>query len=226
MFKRSFIWILIFIPIFFTVNPVECAESEKKNIHQMAILGIGVRAALSGIESSYYLDDINLEFDETMQFGLNLIYYFNQYYGIEISTDYLTTDVELKFDNKSGPLGELKQIPILMTARFQFPINKTQTFIYIGGGGGYFLNDLDQVISSGTHEFAGLNAVTEIDDSYGFHLNAGVDYFITNSWALNLDFKCIFNKADIISTFPDGETREEQIALNTSVFALGIKFCF
>ena len=88
---------------------------------------------------------------------------------------------------------------------------------------GYFFNDFDQ--NDPVIEFIyGAGADVDVDDSFGFHVGGGVEVFVTENVALNLDLKYIWTKveADVnIAGFKD-----EDIDMDSFVVGLGIKFYF
>ena len=82
--------------------------------------------------------------------------------------------------------GDMTQIPIMLTARVHLPLNDSMT-PYLGGGVGYYSNDFDLAIIL-------TDFITfEPESSFGYHVNGGVEFFVSERVAFQLDFKYVWN---------------------------------
>jgi outer membrane protein len=165
---------------------------------------------------------VDTEPDDAVMFDGNFSYFFTNYFSVELSGGYVETDVDLTGGGSSGTAGELQQIPILLTGRFNIPI-QNKLVPYLGGGVGYFINDFDQ--NDSVIEFIyGPGADVDVDNTWGYHINGGIDFLFTPNLALNLDFKYIWNEieADVDRA---GFTKEE-FDVNMFVVGGGIKYYF
>jgi outer membrane protein len=168
------------------------------------------------------VEDITIDPDNTILLEGNLTYYFSNSFSLEFLIGYTETDVDAKIIGTGVNFGELEQIPLLLTGHYHFWINP-ESNIYLGGGIGYYLNDFSL---SGLVKSIDPNLDIDADDSFGYHVNAGFETFITDNMTLNLDLKYIWNKADFTARetgFPD-ET--DEVDLNAFVIGLGIKYYF
>ena len=91
--------------------------------------------------------------------------------------------------NIAGSLGKVSLLPPTLTLQYHF-MPKERLSPYIGAGINYtiFYN-----------EDAPGGAVTSIDydDSFGWALQAGVDYAVSDNWYVNADIKKIFLSTDV-----------------------------
>jgi outer membrane protein len=175
--------------------------------------GVGVRVAYVNYtgESSHLID--GADFDDAAMYGANLTYFVHRNFSFELSIDYAESDL----DYLDITMGELEQVPILLTARTHLSTNPNVN-PYLGIGLGYYLNDFDLSDSS---QFVKVDP----DDGFGFHLSAGVEYFVNEHFALNLELKYIFNEVDFIFKTP-GDRWKEAVDLDTFYTGVGIKYYF
>jgi len=197
-------------------------------IDQMNLTG---RSAF-GVRTSYvnYSDDsyfvygveVNTELDDAPMFGLNYSYFLTNHFSIELSVDYIEPEVTLSAPGLSGKGGKLKQVPLLLVGRLNVPI-KNKAIPYIGGGVGYFFYSFDQ--ENYVIEYIyGSGAKIDIDNSYGFLFNGGIDLFLTKNIALNFDVKYIWN--DIEAKVNKPGFTEEDFDANMFIIGGGLKYYF
>jgi len=133
-------------------------------------------------------------------------------------------------------LGEATVRPLQVTAQYRIPSGNLSP--YVGAGLGYYFNDFDlsgeaedaiaQVrIDSGDPTF---DLDVDVDDSFGFHIDAGVDYFVNSNFALNIDARYFWSQADAKMTetrlgTPD-EIGDDEIDLDSFVIGVGAKYFF
>jgi outer membrane protein W len=171
---------------------------------------VGLGARLAHVDYVEHDD----EPDDAVMYGINLTYFAHRYFSFELSADYTESDVELSVLGLSGNDGDLTQVPVLLTGRMHFSTNP-KVSPYFGGGVGYYFNSIDSDRAV---------AKTDVDNSIGYHVSAGVEIFVAENAAINLDFRYIWNKIDAEVKppgFADGE-----FDLNAFVAGLGFKYYF
>jgi len=178
-------------------------------------LGIGARVAYVNF-SDDDLYGVDVEFDETTMYGGNITYFVHSYLSLELSVDYLETDVDLEALGVSVDIGDLEQIPVLLSLRTHLSTNpKVSPYLTVGIG--YYFNDFDMKSSIP----AGYDV--DPDDSFGYHLGGGIEYFFNNHFAFNLDFKYIWSNVDVDLEEPGGYSVNDK-NLDVDFFSAGIGF--
>lgn len=188
-------------------------------------LGVGARISYLDISGD---DDrgVNFEHDEAALYGIDLTYFFCKHFSLEASLNYARTDIdvqetgEAKFD-----FGETKQIPVLLTGRFHFPVNDKIT-PYIGAGVGYYFNDFDLSSTALSPAMLGPGSTADMDDSFGYHVNGGIEWFLNQNVALNCDLKYIWSSTDLELKVPGEAVEKFDVDLNAFVAGIGIKYYF
>ena len=215
----------------YIVKDTTISESTKRSSDELQLRGtgsIGARVSyvdLSDDDYKYRFGiEVDVEPDSTAMYGVNGAYFFSNYFSIEFSADYSKTNIDLSGLGMTGDAGDVRSIPLLFTGRFSVPI-KNKALPYFGGGFGYFFNDFDQ--NDSTIEFLyGPGADVDIDNSWGFLVNAGIDFFFTPNVALNFDFKYIWNEVEIGVDGASFPTDDEKFDLNMFVVGGGLKYYF
>lgn len=195
--------------------------------------GIGANIAYQDFEPGNF-GDVDFNFKRTLLGNVTLTCYLLENYSIELSGGVNKSDMSVEYDEKnidldragSGVLGDLEQKSIALTGRFRFKINRTESFIHIGAGVGYYFNDFTTRNREELSDFFALNQSAESDDSIGFHLLGGTEIYITPQYAVCLELKCIFNQAEFEITYPDATVETKDVALNAAVYSLGIRYYF
>lgn len=187
--------------------------------------GIGLNVAYQDFEPGNF-GDVDFNFKRTALGNVTLTYHLNRSYSIELSGGVNKSDMMLEYDDKSGVLGELEQESIALTARYRFIINRTQSYVHIGGGAGYYFNEFTNIDRDGIDDFFALNQTAESDNSIGVHFLVGAEIYVTPHVAVCLELKCIFNKADFEVTYPDEAVEINEVALNAAIYSLGLKYYF
>ena len=187
--------------------------------------GLGARVSYvnySDDDYTVYGVKVDVEPDDAVMYGINLTYFIHEYFSFELSVDYAEMDVELSALGLSGDAGEVTMIPVLLSARTHLSTNpKVSPYLTIGVG--YFFNDMDS--NRGTIEFIyGAGAEVDVDNSFGFHLGAGIEFFISENAAVNFDFKYIWTEVEAevnVSGFTDVD-----FEVNPFIIGLGYKYYF
>jgi outer membrane protein W len=193
--------------------------------------GVGMRLSHYFIQddsftaAAFVTVEIDSKFDDSELFELNLTYFLCKFFSLELSAGYIQTDLDASFMGFEGRYGEIEQFPILLTGCFHWPVNEWFR-PYAGGGVGYYLNDIER--ADGPGEFfngspAGVTAF--VDDGFGFHVDAGIELFISDHFALSLDVKYTWLRVDI-GFEGAGLDSKESTSLNAVVVGAGLKYYF
>ena len=216
--KRKIILIMFVTALFvFSGTAGFAQEMEKK-------FAVGARAGFYKITD----DDIpqgEIKSSGTLYGEANLTYFFVDYFSLELSGGYVRPDLDLTESSTGFVLeyGELKQIPFLLTARFHWWNDIPKVGLYACGGVGYFFNDFSV---SDTYSTSNPGIAVDADDSLGALVGLGLEYFITNKVALNVDIKYIYNPVDFLQTEPGVSPLAFDLNLNTFLGGVGIKYYF
>lgn len=154
-------------------------------------------------------------------FGFNGAIQINKYLSTEIGIDWINSSKnELKIAGTSWKSGEIKQMPITLTARFHYPVGIFSP--YAGLGLGYYIRSYDK-----DNTFWAAATDVSVDNGWGYHINAGSDIFLTQArnLALNVDLKYVWSKADI-KAINGAAKLEGSMNLDSFLFGLGIKYYF
>lgn len=115
-------------------------------------------------------------------------------------------------------LGHVWLLPPTLTLQYHF----TELVVkpYVGAGVNY-------TIFYGVDEGDVANDV-DYDNSFGFALQAGIDYDLTDKWFLNVDVKKIFLQTDVTvdATSALGATVGADVDINPWLFGLGVGYKF
>lgn len=217
--KKKIVALFFVVALMFVVSQVSFAQNMEGR------LGLGIRVSYidySDDDYTLYGVNIDVEPDEDVMYEGNLTYFIHDYFSLELSIGYVETDVDLSAFGLSVDAGELENIPVILSGRFHFSTNP-KINPYISFGVGYFFNDFDQndyIIEA----LYGPGADVDVDDSFGFHLGAGVEFFISENASFNLDFKYIWTEVEAEVNVPGFS--DEDLELNPYVLGLGIKYYF
>jgi outer membrane protein len=193
--------------------------------------GVGVRAAYviyEGDEYDYLGNRIEADYDEAGMYGGNLTYFVHKYISFELSADYVETDVNLKIPvpgetREVVGVGEIQQIPLQLTARTHISTNP-KINPYFGVGLGYYVNDFNSADLVRAAMPPG--GKLEVDESIGFHINTGVEIFLDEHVAFNLELEYVWNDTDLKARVPGYTTEEMSVELDGFCAAVGVKFYF
>lgn len=188
-------------------------------------IGLGAGISLLDIEPGT-ISDFDCEFDKAPMGDARLTFHITRSISFQLLGAYAKTEMRVMHDSKSGDFGELTQIPVRLTGRYRFSVSKTDLYVNLGLGCGYYFNEFDSDTREELDEFFALNLSADAKDSIGYHVNVGLEYYFTGNYAATLDFSAIFNKAEFELHWPGGETETKDVSLNASVFSGGFNFYF
>ena len=179
--------ILLVITGFVFIISCTLTAAYAKDISGKSGLGIGLG----------YISPKDSDVDSGMISNINYTRGISSNFSIEISVG--RTVLNSKIDGNID-LGEITVMPLQLTAQYRIPSGKFSP--YCGAGIGYYMNDFDtsnEVVAYWrlfTGDFGDTFKV-EIDNSFGFHINAGFDYFLKDNFAIGLDARYLWSEADI-----------------------------
>jgi len=207
-----------FVALFFVVAALMLVVSQVSFAQDMeGRLGIGARVAYMEY-SDTDLKDTDVEYDENSMYGVNLTYFAHKYISLELSVDYIETDIYLPDYNNLG-IGEIEQIPVLLSVRTHLSTN-SKVSPYLTFGLGYYINDFD-----GDSSVSAVNDI-DVDDSFGYHVGAGLEYFFNNHIAFNFDFKYFSTNVDVDGNIDGTRLRDEKIDADALTYGVGFKYYF
>jgi outer membrane protein len=214
MRKKIIIAICVVALSFFFVNVSFAQGPDKK-------WGIGARISFLAPEDDT-VEGIKFDPDTTALFEGIAQYLVNEWFSLELGVGYSKTDVDAEAFGLSLDFGEFEQIPIRLTGRFHYWFANSRATLYGGGGVGYYINDfeLSSLVISAVP-----SASADVDDSFGFHVNAGVEFFFTDNMALDLDLKYVWSEADFDFRDSSGVDTVE-MDLNGFVVGISLKYLF
>lgn len=128
--------------------------------------------------------------------------------------------------------GKTSVIPIKLSIQGRFPLS-SQLTPYILAGAGYYLNSfsLDSSFES-TWNNLGFTIEETVNGALGFHGGAGLDFFLNEAMAANLDIRYVYLKPKGSWTITDQLSSAatsgdiENINLSSVLIGLGFKFFF
>lgn len=212
---------LMFFLVLNIINLVHAEESK-----------FAVGGRLSYFNSQDKDNDITIE--DNMGIGMNLQYIPTPAMALELSIDQYKLDAKQDICAGCGDnIGELKTTPIFLKVQFR-PITNDKTIPYFGIGGGRLLNsfkegnDLEGLIYVPTGTPVTFDI--DIEDSWAYLVNAGVDHFISERWSVNLDVMYVWSEADTKTTMNvqgiDPIVVEDEVKLDFITVGIGARYHF
>ncbi len=177
-------------------------------------------------------------FSSTSEYGSGLAYGANFYLGVtkniglEVSGLRFQTTTKDSDDETKLSKGKLAVMPVQASLIVRFPVG-TGVVPYVAAGGGYYLNSftLDAALVGSWNDL-GIDIDETIDNAFGFHFGAGLDYFIKPNIAIGANVKYCLAKAKGSWTMKDQVSSEEtkgtlsNLKLDGLVFGAGLKYFF
>lgn len=168
-------------------------------------LQVGGNDISGGVEvDDAYVPELDLGYFLTDNIALELILATNRH-------DVGAVDTPLG----DADLGEVQLLPPTLTLQYHFR-PKERFSPYVGAGLNYtiFFDEED-------------GDATRIDyeDSFGFALQAGVDYALSGNWSLNLDVKKLFLSTDVDTTVA-GTDIEADVDIDPWIIGFGVGYRF
>ncbi len=156
-----------------------CALNAPVYAHQQGDIfaRFGVASVMPNESSDNVLDTGELAIDSNAQLGLTLTYMYTDNFGIELlAATPFTHEVSTA---GLGKVAEVTHLPPSLLAQYYFGQANDALRPYVGAGINYtvFFDEEGYGALDGTE--------VSLDDSFGYALQAGVDYKINESWGVN-----------------------------------------
>ncbi len=179
----------------------------------------GKSAVLLGGEVS----GLELSVDDNAQLGLNFVYFFDSNWAIELlAATPFDHDIKLHAGDESTVLADTKHLPPTLSALYYFD---TASVIkpYVGLGLNYTVF-FDNSFTS-TYSEAGFSNL-DLDNSFGYSVQVGVDYEIDKNWSVNASARYIDIATDASFAVGGENIGSSSVDINPMVYSvmLGYKF--
>ena len=160
--------------------------------------------------------DLDVVVDDDSSLSLTGAYFFTDAIALE-----LLASLPFEHDYTAGGLsgGSTKHLPPTLTLQYHF--NSGGTFIpYVGVGMNYTYFFSQKTY--GALEDALSGAKAELDDSYGYAVQAGIDYMFTDKLYMNVDVRYI----DIEPDLKVGGSKVGKVEINPTTVGLNVGYRF
>lgn len=129
--------------------------------------------------------------------------------------------------------GSLTRMPLELSLQGRFPLGSKKIVPYFFAGGGYSLNKFD-IASSVTIPWSavGVTITEKAESAVAFHAGIGLDFFIIEKLAININAKYLFSSAKGSWTQTDDGTGQassgdlSDLKMNTLFINFGLKYSF
>ncbi len=152
-------------------------------------LAVGARVLYGNVEEAF---DRSMggqgSVDEEFGYGVMAKLAISQRLWVQLAADAFTFTGELSEpDHRIS--ADLQTIPLTGTLLFDLVSRNSSIRPYVGAGIGYYLNEFDDVTESAFGYLTNLKEYADFDadNGFGWHVCAGVDWFLTNNLAINVE---------------------------------------
>lgn len=159
------------------------------------------------------IDDLEVEFDEDMGYGVSYNRYWLGNFSTEFAYQRLGADLTVSFEDITDDAGELDLDVLTATGQLHFGRGGMLS-PYIGGGVAYVSGE------AGSIDGDELETV-DLDTQLDWLVNAGLDLGIGQSFSLFVDGKYIMYEAR-----GEDDTDEDALDINPLIISAGVKFRF
>jgi len=172
------------------------------------------------------------DYGSGLAFGAQFYFGITKNIGLEVSGLRFQTTAKETDDETKLSKGKLAVMPLQLSLVARFPVG-AKIVPYVAAGGGYYLNTftLDSALV-GSWDNLGIDIDETIDNAFGFHLGAGLDYFIKPNIAVGASVKYCLAKTKGSWTMKEQVSSEEtsgtlnDLKLNAFVFGASLKYFF
>lgn len=185
------------------VSPASAGDSNGNFQAKVGISGVWTDDNTNSLVTSGGVDLLALgnsaSTDDMVLPTLTLTYFLNKNIAVELFCCFGQTSIV--GEGNLGPAGEIAEtwmFPPILTLQYHF--DGMGAFRPYVGAGVEWIHYFDESVGSN-----GLGAVgVNLKDSFGFALQAGVDFDLGNGWSLGLDVKKVWEDTEVTWTFADG----------------------
>lgn len=168
-----------------------------------------VRTTVIGVSTDASSDVLRLDVDDTVDVALDVTYFFTPNIGIDVLATFLNTEVSAA---ALGSLGSVDLLPPIVTLQWHFA-PQAQVRPYVGLGFNY------NVFSNESGTLRTINA--NIDNTFGFVTQVGLDYMLNKKLSLNADLKYLTLDTDVSTTLGNDE-----LELDAFIVGVGLGYRF
>ncbi|HVR41862.1 MAG TPA: OmpW family outer membrane protein [Thermoanaerobaculia bacterium] len=162
------------------------------------------------------------ELDSSGGFGLAVNVFFTDRISTEFAAYVVDTEASVRprLTNRF-PVGDLQMIPLTVTLQYHFnPEGRIDP--YLGAGVAYVLfDDVSEFPDGGT----GLRAI-DVDDDFGYVINAGLSFDITPRFAILGDVKYVPVDAGARAVFASAPDQEFGLEMSPLILSIGLSVQF
>jgi len=166
---------------------------------------------------------LELSVDDNAQLGLNFVYFYDSNWAIELlAATPFDHDIKLHAGNETTLLADTKQLPPTLSALYYFDTGSAIK-PYVGLGINYtvfFDNSFTNAYSE-----AGFSDL-DLDSSFGYAVQVGVDYEFDKNWSVNASARYIDIATDATFAVGGENIGSSSVDVNPMVYSvmLGYKF--
>lgn len=166
---------------------------------------------------------LKLSVDDNTQLGLNFVYFFDSNWAIELlAATPFDHDIKLHAGSDTTVLADTKQLPPTLSALYYFDTGSAVK-PYVGLGINYtifFDNSF-----TGTYSDEGFSDL-ELDNSFGYSVQVGVDYEIDKNWSVNASARYIDISTDATFAVGGENIGSASVDVNPMVYSVMLGYTF
>jgi outer membrane protein len=158
----------------------------------------------------------DVDIDNCISAELDLTYFIDSNWAVELMAG--TTRHSVKAEGTAAgdvDLGSVWLLPPTLTLQYHLPVTESVD-LYVGAGGNYTVfydDDLPR----------GIVRDIDYDNAFGFVMQAGIDFNLTEQWVLNLDVKKILLKTDVDL---NNRAIKADVVIDPWIFGVGVGYRF
>ena len=164
-----------------------------------------------------------IDVDSAVTLDIDITYMFTNNFGVELLLD-LTSQHDITGTGNAsalGKIGEVTTLPPSLIAQYHFmPQNNIRP--YAGAGINYTFFLSESTTDSLTNFLGAGSTGLKVDDSFGFVIQAGVDFDINKNWYWNLDAKYLFLDTTATITADGADVLKVDFDLDPLILGVGI----
>ena len=193
-------------------------------------VGVTARGGGSYIYNSSYfttgLHALDMKPDWGWTAGAGIMYGITDNLAVDFDAIYMQAPFKAIYNYNHGVpnswnMGIGRTIDLALGAQWRF-MPQSRFVPYVGAGVDFLINNFD---SSSEFKASPTGYFLKVDNTWGGHLSAGADYFITPNIALNAEIRGLYSTKGDMKVDGTGFVRAEYDPSNVSGF-LGIRFFF
>lgn len=152
---------------------------------------------------------------------LDFTYFFTRNIAVEVIAGVTPHDIKGKRFISNEDIGRVWLLPPTVTLQYHFDLSN-RIKPYVGAGVNYtvFFHESARGSTNG-HYYSDL----ELDNNWGWALQAGVDICLRNNWYLNIDVKKLWLDTDV-SVYRDGAHVTTSVDLDPWIVGVGLGYRF